>query len=322
MRPKSPPLVIIEEAMDCRDAKMRYFRHTIVKNHISLILSKNSVLTSCQLHGHEIVIEESQCKHKHETWAISDRPLHKMNAMTWNCHVRGNELHLTSNNGTIIYQLHTSNELRMQTKLKSIYFQQPVIYFNLNNAKLKVPIDGHKLLIQCNGSLSRIETTNATLRCQCNTKASIIAKSLIGEVPLELLRNCTPLNELANANNQQTANDTLCKLTPDEDDLIVTDAIFSLESTSQNDYLRAQLQFGMRGIQIDVRPSQGINQNNNTNQNNANNSSNNNTTGGASNQQKQSVTTILRLRVRVTNFGVCIMPIMMSNFCVSYKFYW
>lgn len=285
----------VEEATDCRDSNMRYFAFTNRKTNIVVTISKSTTFSSCQLNGQEIVLDQRHIKQKHETWAISERPLYKMNTQTWspNCHVRGLELYLSGSSGSsIVCELDKHNEFRMLVKLKSPHYQQPVIYFNLKNARQKLPIDGHTLSIQCSGSMNKLQVQNTQLLCQCNSKSSIIPKSLIGDVPFELVQN----------NLQQTATNSNEPL--EEDDIIITDAIFSLESTNNNDYVSAQLQYANRGVQVEVRPA---------------------LTASSIHQQHQQSqpqqTTTLRLRVRITNFGICIMPVMMSNYNVLYKFY-
>jgi len=364
--------------MDCRETDSRFFNLINHETKLHITVSKTSTLVSCKLGGHEIIVDGSLHNQSHETWAIGDRPYQKINSLPWLCHVRGAELFLSTSNGTssIIYELTRLNELNGIVKLKSIHLQHQVTYFNLNNAKEKTSVDGHTLGVQCNGSTNRIRVQNTKLLCQCNKRSSILPQSLIGDIPFELVQHD------ANVSINDTENSV-----GTEDDIIVCDAVYSLESTCPLDFLRAQLRYCHRAIVFEVRSLQaGISSNhhssiptstyrcsNNAQSNDvqshetqqASSSSNapdsfencqayessdcvqprekwlnslidaSSTTSPArctslpsnDNQSTSAMPTssqpsaILRIRIRVTNFGVCIMPLMMTNYSFTYSFF-
>lgn len=416
-------LITVEEGIDCREANSRFFSLLNHESRLNIIISKNCSFISCKLAGHEIVIDQRQYNQLHETWAISDRPYQRMSSLPWNCHVRGGELLLsTSNNSSsIMYELTKFNELNSLVKLKSIHLQHQVTYFNLNNAKEKVPVDGHTLVVQCNGNMSRIQVQNTKLLCQCNRKASILAQSLIGDIPFELVRHDASISSNT-CNQQQQQQPNIPTNSGNDDDLIVCDSIFSIEATCPLDCLRVKLQYNERSLLFEARstaqsslPTSSNNVTSSTQKGaklfQTNNKINNNdlhhqpnhqtqqassssneppsisgdlqadsnadfkfqdnqwlsslmdsgqqcclaqstrqqqptTTYGVAGGQKgqldtstndqpvpqlptslssstpQHPATILRARVRVTNFGVCIMPLMMTNYACTYRFTW
>lgn len=304
--------VTVEEGMDCRDANMRFFSMINRISNLNITLSISSVMLSCKFDKHEIIVDQKRLNQTHETWALGDRPYQKFNALMWNCHVRGAELLLSTSNGasTILYELTRFNELTSNVKLKSIHLQQQPIYFNLNDAKTKAPIDGHTLLVQCNGNLNKIQVQNTKLLCQCNKKSSILPQSLIGDVPFELVRHESSMSLYSNADNNVTNSSLPNSAGINEDDLIVCDAIFSVESNCPLDLIRIELRYKFRAVVLEIRSF-----------------ANQTGTSDASNQQQKtnvssSTPKTLRVRVRVTNFGVCIMPIMMTEYNCRYRFNW
>ena len=292
-----PSIISIEEGMDCRDSTNRFFFLKNQRTRLQITISKSSIISSCTMDSHEIILDNRQLRQRHDSWAIGERPTQKMSNQTWVCHVRETDLHLNSAHGSIVYQLNHYNELGMQARLRSPQLQQPVIYFNLKNAKRREPIDGHTLCVQSSDSSIRLESSTTQLLCQCNRSSSIIPQSLIGDVPFELVRNDNvQLAELSN---------------PDEDDILITDAIFSLEARSKTDYIMAQLQYGSRGLQVELRPIvQGFP---------VANIPTTSTIPQPAESQQLAIST-LKLRVRITNYGVCLMPVMMSNYYIVYKF--
>lgn len=397
-------VISLEEGMDCRELNSRFFSLLNHQSKLNIIISKTSSLISCKLDGHEIVVDQRVYRQAHETWAISDRPFQKLDSLAWNCHVRGAELILsTSNNSSsIMYELTRQNQLNTIVKLKSIHLQSQVTYFNLKNAKQRVPIDGHTLLVQCNGNTNRIQAQPTKLLCSCNKKSTILPQSLIGDIPCQLVQHYS-----AQVRDSSIHQDNYV----DDDDMIVCDTIFSLESTCPLDVLKVQLSYANKTLIFETRSSQSglLNGSSSTSastsvssssSNNANkrsklqnalDSSKNHrsdisnlnkqglqavnqeiepiqsgTIDGSSSKGIKSVvdgppncrsqtthaststlkdtaqaqksdnsvktaktaqarshpTTILRIRVRVTNFGVCIMPIMMTNYTCSYQFVW
>lgn len=333
---KEPPNTItVEEGMDCRDANSRFFSLTNLDTHLNIIISKVAGIVSCKLDEHEVVVDPSLYNQTHDTWAVGDRPLQRINSLSWNCHVRGAELLLTSANGTssIMYELSKFNELNSIVKLKSIHLQHQVAYFNLNNAKHKTPIDGHTLVVQCNGNMNRIQFQDTKLLCQCNKKSSILPQSLIGDIPLELVQR-----DAGASQNNEVKNTT--STTTTEDDIIICDAIYSLESTCPMDVLQVQLRYNQRTLLFETRSSSSnlpTATNSSTSQNqNTNVSSTTQHTSTVSAQIKREkgepvsesnsavsqTSTILRVRIRVTNFGICIMPTMMTNYACMYRFIW
>lgn len=315
--------------MDCREAT-RFFYVLNLETNLNVIISKNSSIINFKLDGQEIIVDKRMYDQKHEAWAIGDRPYQKMASLAWNCHVRGSELMLSASNGTstLLYELTRSNELICVTKLKSIHLQHQATYINLNNAKCKAPIDGHFLVVRCNGNLNRIQAQPTKLLCHCNKSASILAQSLIGDIPLELRQHPTT--------NSFIPSDQFGSL----DDLIICDAIFSLESTCSLDFLEAQLQYQNRIISYEVRSVQSTSsvtsQTNNVSSSTGSTSNSNINTANVADQSDNNCSsaststaspashpsTVLRIRIRITNFGVCIMPYTMTNYTSKYKFSW
>lgn len=400
--------IIVEEGFDCR-SNSRFFNLINRQTKLDIIVSKSSSIISCKLDGHEIVLNSRQYNQTHETWAIGERPYQKICSILWSCHVRGAELFLSNGPSSIMYELTRLNELNSLVKLKSIHLQPKATYFNLNNAREKVPIDGHTLIVQCNGNMSRIQVQSTKLLCQCNRKASILPQSLVGDIPFELVQHDASMS--LNLSNHEELQANLGT----EDDKIVCDAIFSIESTSALDFLSVKLQYHSRSLVFEVRAvtsaSSASSNSNNTSHNNNNasvssstasttsttptdttrmtqsddlaqnyqtqqasssssscgdgwqsasqvtsesrsttndgndskhsspgkwlssfveqpstsckasqSSSNATNSSGITSNSHQS--TILRARVRVTNFGVCIMPLMMTNYSCKYRFSW
>lgn len=372
--------ISVEEAIDCRDSNSRFFSLLNHETKLNIIINDNSTITSCKLDGHEIVVDKSLYNETHETWAIGDRPYQKLSSLPWNSHVRGSELILSTSttnasnapHTSLYFEMTRSNELNCIAKLKTIHLQHQVFYFNLNKAttpKARQPIDGHTIVIKCNGNMNRIQAQPTKLLCHCNKAATILPQSLIGDIPFELVQH---------ADN------------PNSDDIILCDSIFSLESNCNLDYLQAKLQFQNRELEFEVRSVKSITaSSNNNNINTSSNNNNNNVSssshplfksfpadlkqfsanfGGesssgwtrnddsiASSSSAQAMPalkqesldpttsseppknssnrspsiastthpiTMLRIRVRVTNFGVCIVPYMMINYTCTYRFNW
>lgn len=335
----APNIITVEEGMDCRQANSRFFSLSNHETHLNVVISKTAGIVSCKLGEHEILVDQSLYDQTHETWAIGDRPFQRINALPWNCHVRGAELLLTSSNGTssIMYELTKFNELNSIVKLKSIHLQHQVAYFNLNNAKQKTPIDGHLLVVQCNGNMNRIQFQDTKLLCQCNKKSSVLPQSLIGDIPFELVQRDAGISP---SNNNETKNNNTTPSSGTEDDIIICDAIFSLESTCPLDVLQVKLSYNEKALLFESRSSSsGL-----TATTSGSSSNNQNANVSSTTQQSSSglphvkrekgehvseassaipqTSTILRVRVRVTNFGICIMPLMMTNYTSMYRFNW
>lgn len=398
-------VITLEEGIDCRELNSRFFSLFNHESKLNVIISKSSSIISCKLDGQEIVVDQRLYQQSHETCAVSDRPLQKIDSLQLLPHVRGAELFLSTPNGasSIMYELTRQNHLNSIVKLKSIHLQQQVTYFNLKNAKQKVSIDGHTLVVQCNGNMNRIQFQPTKLLCQCNKNSTILPQSLIGEIPFHLTQH-----QDADVESNDGQNAAACA----QDDMIVCDAIFSLESTCPIDVLKIQLQYENRVLIFETRSSQsclpngsasmastsGVSSSSSTSNKNSyikgksrcgsldstnvqvndsihikpepqalvetSNSSQSEvtdysqdrswllrdikppiattapstsnchsnitqptTSSDTTNNNKPSTSsalshpaTILRVRVRVTNFGVCIMPIMMTNYKCTYKF--
>lgn len=383
-----PNVVTVEEAIDCRRGNSRFFSLINHESGLNVIISRDSSIISFNLEGQEIAVDKSLYNQTHEAWAIADKSYQKLTALPWNCHVRGSELILSASNGasSIIYELNRHNELNNIVKLKNIHLQHQVTYFNLNNAKVKTPIDGHTIIVRCNGNMNRIQIQHTKLLCQCNKISSILPQSLVGDIPFELRQN-------ASGNSSETTS---------EDDLIVCDAIFSLEATCSLDFLQAHLQFNNRILVFEVRScitTAGLSTNRSSakipvqvqpvdvkpkdinfyyQQKKLKVSSNNsqiedplkdvnpiviktepvdnlsnqmsassadikpviiNSTNGPQStstsmediktnsninchENRAHSSTTLRIRIRVTNFGACLMPYMMTNYTSTYRFAW
>jgi hypothetical protein len=220
--------------------------------------------------------------------------------------------------------------------------------------------------------MDRIQIQQTKLLCHCNKVAKILPQSFVSGVPFELIQHPED---------------------PNSDDTILCDAIFSIESTCNLDFLQTKLQFQNRVLEFEVRSAKSINPSNNFSVNN--NSSNNNNVSSSTHKLIKSFpkdlkqfhtidaasfdgefsqcstknddtiatsssavatlaikqesldstssealknpsnkslinnsplystshpSTMLRIRVRVTNFGVCIIPFMMINYTCSYRF--
>lgn len=388
--------ITVEEGIDCRQADSRFFSLMNTKNHLNIIVSHCASLLSCKLDEHEIIVDPKYYNQSHETWAIGDRPFQKYSSQSWNCHVRGAELLLSTMNGSssIMFELTPHNELNSIIKLKSIFLQNQVTYFNLNNAKERTAIDGHSLVVQCNGNLNRIQSQATKLLCRCNRRSPVLPKSFIGDIPFELVRHYPDPSAFIQPDELGT-----------EDDFIVCDSIFYLEATSPLDFLKVQLQYRNRIMLFEVRmsplpggsaslqtldqsagvsssttapvsnklntkaqfsdlrnnhspadfirPTSALNldaddsridddqheassapnssclespstsSNELTNPRAPDTNNNNSSTPNPGNAQKPTVpSTILRARVRITNFGVCVMPLMMTNYSCTYRFSW
>lgn len=386
--------ITVEEGIDCREADSRFFSLLNTKNGLNIIVSNSASWISCKLDEHEIVVNPRLYNQTHETWAIGDRPYQKFNSLTWNCHVRGTELLLSTSNGSssIMYELTPYNELNSIVKLKSIFLQNQVTYFNLNNARIRTPIDGHSIVVQCSGNMNRIKFQDTKLLCRCNRRSPVLPKSFIGDIPYELVRHHPDYNV-----NPQDDMGT-------EDDFIVCDSIFYLEATSPLDYLKVQLQYqnwimlfevrmspipgGSNPTSVDqsagvssstnapisskqsskaqfsdlrnnhapadfIRPvsimnfvndgpqppaeqeeagsaaqsslleSPSTSNSGTTNARTPDTNNNNTPILNSSLSSKGAVpSTILRARVRITNYGICVMPLMMTNYSCTYRFSW
>lgn len=369
-----PETITVEEGIDCREADSRFFNLFNRTTRLNVIISKNSTILSCKLHDHEVIVSQRPQgqTYNQDTWALGDRPIQRMASLAWNCHVRGTELLLSASNSSssIIFELNNLNELNIMAKLKSMHLQNQVTYFNLNNARDRVPIDGHTLAVQCNGNLNRIYVQETKLLTSSNNRALISPSSLISELPHDLTSFDTKVTT-SRSSNQINING---------DDDAICDAIYSLESSSNHDFLSVKLQFNRRRLTFEVRASTVTNPQCNQlqQQQQASVSSstgaslitssskilNRNTSPASNDTQPQlsedslqatsstsrltsstsvdnqchlasssvsgsnSTTTSLhpattiRARVRVTNFGVCVMPLMMSNYNCTYRFNW
>lgn len=385
----APSPISVEEAIDCRDSNSRFFNLINRDSQLSIIINDNSTLTSCQLAGQQIVLDRAAYNETHETWALGDRPYQKLSSQPWSSHVRGSELILTSltnsNNPhtSLYFELTLANELNCIAKLKSIHLQHQVFYFNLNlgfRLGTRPMVDGHTIVVRCNGSLNRIQAQPTKLLCHCNKSAPLLPKSFIGDIPYELVSR----SRIKRESSTTTASQQHDQHDQNEDNFILCDAIFSLESTCNLDYLQAQLQFQNRAVVFEVRSVRSsINPSNTTNSNHQANCTNSNSNVSSSTHQQlhqhlpndlklanvfappllagladdsgvatsssssvptrpklepveQSTSsttnnnnvmqshpsTILRIRVRVTNFGVCLMPLMMTNYTSTWRFSW
>lgn len=402
-----PETITVEEGIDCREADSRFFNLCNRATGLKVIISKNSSILSCKLQDHEVVVSSRSAgsnQSQDHTWALADRPFQRMAALAWNCHVRGAELLLSASNGnsSMVYELNNYNELNVLVKLKSAYLQHQVTYFNLNNAKDKVPIDGHSLVVQCNGNLSRIQVHLTKLLNHTENRLLIPAQALVADLPYELVSQ-----DLKISTNSWGYSDQADPGVTGNEDEALCDAIYSLESSSQLDFLNVRLQYNRRSLTFILRtaslqtnPSQqpalpqqtNVSSSTGTSQitssskrlnristfdqpssspgpsNSAAHSSAKsmsecsrtdeflwpqaavdesplatsstshsiNVSQASDNPLHQSdsssptpasialsqPTTTLRARVRVTNFGVCIMPLMMVNYTCTYRFGW
>ena len=367
-------IITVEEAIDCRNSNSRFFSLMNHETQLNIIINDNSTITSCKLDGHEIVVDKNLYNETHETWAIGERPYQKLSSLQWNSHVRGSELILSSSTNntnlphtSLYYELNSANELNCAAKLKTIHLQHQVFYFNLRKAtSCRQLIDGHTIVVRCNGNMNRIQVQPTKLLCHCNKAATILAQSLVGDIPFELMPH--PEN-------------------PNSDDAIICDAIYSLESTCNLDYLQVKLQYQNRELEFEVRSVKSITpvvNNNNQNSNGVSSSSHqlfksfptdlkqlsasllgesstnpsrsedlcaSSSSSQAAPKLKQETldpsssdlsknlfnrsslttsqpdqapnshpVTMLRIRVRITNFGVSIMPFMMINYTCTYRF--
>lgn len=332
--------ITVEEGMDCRQANSRFFNLINQDAKLSVTISQSSSIIGCKMDGQDVILGERILEdHEQETWALCDRALIKATNLSWNCHVRGSELILTIPNATsVTYELNTCNELNSSVKLKSANIQNRVTYFNLKNCQELTLIDGHTLSVKCNGSLNRIQVQDTKLLHP--NQSSMLPKSLIGDVPFELVHHDAGYSTIEEKKKPSTK----------KVDSIVCDAIFSLESQSNLDNLTVQLQYASRAIKVDVRcsnhrldpaqPSSSKSKNfpktECSNRDPANrkvelsqsdeppaSSSSTTTNRSCTNASPpQSGPSTLRVRVRVTNFGVCILPLMMKNYFCRYQFIW
>lgn len=265
-----PNSIRVEESIDCREpSNSRLFLLKNLDTALDITINQNSTITSCRLEAHEIIVDPRSLHQRHEAWAQNIPSIvdanertnissnhrhhainHKVQAFPWNSHVRGSELVLsTSNNSSsILYELTSYNELISTVKLKTMYAQHQPIYFNLNDAKEKAPIDGHTMLIQCNGNINRIQVQQTNLSCNCNSFSSMSPRSFIREIPVEIFSHnglnpitLQPIEDINKIN---------------DDDLIICDAIYSLDSTCPLDMLQVQLQFQLRKLVIELRCNQ------------------------------------------------------------------
>lgn len=391
--PDQASYITVEEAIDCRATDSRFFSLLNTMNRLNIILSNSASLISCTLDGQDIVVDPRLYNQTHETWAIGDRPYQKFSSLPWFCHVRGTELLMSTSNGSssIMFELTPFNELNSRVKLKSIFLQNQVTYLNLNNAREKTPIDGHSLVVQCNGNFNRIKYQATKLLCRCNRRSSVLPKSFIGDIPFQLVRH----NIDCSTNDSQDDLGT-------EDDFILCDSIFYLEATCPLDFLKVQLQFQNRVVLFEVRMSTTTGNPNSTTAGQSASVSSSTTVAAQSRQSSKAQSsdlrmnhapadfiqppsminfasdsnvqlighdeqhesdkpnstisetpstssgettcvkqpdtnnntsssiptksavpnTILRARVRITNFGICIMPLMMTSYNCTYRFSW
>lgn len=273
----------------------------------------------------------SQHQHHHETWAHGDRPAQPLYNQFWISHVRGSELILSTLNATnsISYQLNRNDELITITRLRSPYLQHQVHYFNLNSTAEKTSIDGHTFHIKSSDNRN-LTVSNTRTQCDCMKDSPLLPKSFIGDIPHVIV----------------------CDTQNTKDDIIICDAIFTLESIDKSSSITAHLQYEDRCMRLELKPTI-INLQNTSSANQASSNacssivapSNQVVQSGSSslavppnspNQQQlvdssnmnvnnnQSVASIdsLKLRVRITSFGACLIPIMMSSYTCSYKFYY
>lgn len=396
-----PESITVEEGIDCREADSRFFNLCDRETGLNIIISKNSSILSCKIQDHELVVGQrstSSGQAQENTWALGDRPFLRMAALAWNCHVRGAELLLSASNGcsSMVYELNSYNELNVVAKLKSPHLQHQVTYFNLNNAKEKAPIDGHSLIVQCNGNLNRIQVQETKLLNCADSSLLIPPRALVANLPFDLLSR-----DLATSNSSWAHLERLNTSAGSSEDAIC-DAIYSIESSSQLDFLNVKLQYNRRSLTFIVRStSQQAATGNLANHLPPPQTSVSSSTGASQitssskrlsrrtpdqpcllteqagspthsdasqrlnhcpvqpspdelsiasssstcsnshsrvnsdpvqqldsssiTQTSSSIvqpTTTLRVRVRVTNFGVCIMPLMMLNYACTYRFAW
>lgn len=241
--------ISVEEGLDTRRNYLRYFSLQNPGNRFNIIISKSASILGCLLDGREIVVDTRLYHEQHETGAISDRLMQKVSSLQWNCHVRGKELILSAPNGSsnISYSLSPQSQLTSKVKLKSIHLQHQVMYFNLKTATERSDIDGHFLQVYTNSHLNSIQNQHTRLLCQCNTRSTILPESLISQ-PYLLQRNST-----VNLHQEGQVKIEDCIR---EDDVIVCDAIFSLQTTQPSEVLGVKLSFAQRELNITVQSAQ------------------------------------------------------------------
>lgn len=312
--------IIIEEGLDCRRNNMRFFNLINRQTKLSIMISHDSTILNCRLGDHDIVIHKAPLEiSDREAASLGDRSLAKNDKLAWNCHVRGNELTITnSNNSSIkIFELMPSNELICYTKLRTLKTHRDLIYFNLNDAKDLTPIDDHTILVQCNGNLGRIKVEEASR--PSIEKSSILPKSFIGEIPFHLTQHKIDHSEIENIVSEN---------------LIVCDAIFSLDSASSLDYLQVQVRYMDRLFELEIRSITSISFPPKTEEHPTEASSSSTSCRklseldstsklqSSTNAVDNSDRVCLKFRVRVTNFGFAITPISMKNYQCKYRFSW
>lgn len=335
------PRINIEEGLDCRKDNMRFFSMINQDTKLGIVISHDSSILSCNISGHEIVIDKTNLRQPdREASCLDDQAPLRVDRTSWNCHVRGPELSFTSNNSMKIYELKSSNELNCIVKLRTFKIQNKPTYFNLNNAKDMSTIEGHSISIQCNGNMNRIKAQHT--RCTQRDRPSTLPISLIGEIPLQLVTNRPRPHLDQNSDDaQENAN------------LIICDSIYSLEATNSLDYLRVQLQYLEKSVEFEIRSSSNLPNNQSSSINGSTGQGASSSSSSSSNlvdmpQERKSVDiesndvvtnsnncdnpvdnsassnfkTTLKLRVRVTNFGVAMMPILMKNYICKFKFVW
>lgn len=341
-------LITVEEAIDCRKANSRYFNLINQSTQLGITVSQSSSIIGCQLDGSEIIVSEHLLQnHDLEAWAISEKALMKSCNLPWTCHVRGSELLFTIPNGSsVTYDMTNYNEVKTIFRLKTANIQNKVSYFNLRGANDLLPIDGHTILVQCNGNLNRIDVKETKLSRP--HRSTILARSLIGDIPFQVTSDNsgqTQDNGETERNSKSQPNDIIC------------DAIFSLEANSHLDHLSFQIQYSNRAVRIEVgsyynrietnqasvsstssRAKQnlvelGVNprkastltesiQMNEPPQHEEPSGSNSRTGSKAISPNPDEMSTTLKVRVRITNFGICILPLMMKNYHCKYRFEW
>lgn len=320
--------VIVEEGLDCRRDNMRFFTLINRESKLNIMISHDSNILNCRLDNHDIVIDKSVLDSSDRGALILDESnTAKSDKTAWNCHVRGPELTFTSSNSSSIkiFELKPANELICYIKLRSTKLQSKFTYFNLKSAKNLESIDGHTILVQSNGNMGRIQAEKA--REIIDDRSSILPNSLIGEIPFHLTSNTT--EPPRDGENNDSSN------------LIICDAIYSLEPINSLDYLRVQIQYQEKCLEIEIRssnpnPGAAIKPaaNCDINQSEASSSSSDSQKrkviepSSISNTKINSTSTglsdkmCLKLRVRVTNFGIAIMPLLMKSYRCKYRFLW
>ena len=138
----------------------------------------------------------------------------------------------------------------------------------------------------------------------------------------------------------------VCDTQNTKDDIIICDAIFTLESIDKSSSITAHLQYEDRCLRLELKPTITSHQNNSSSSQTSSacssivQASNQIVQPDASSSQQQPVDSSnvsvssntnshpvisidsLKLRVRITSYGACLIPIMMTSYTCSYKFYY